>query len=160
VYRIGYHPPIERWDNKFHNLRITAEGKGGIGGSGQQWLDWGRDRPTRELSKAAVGQAHASAIGIRATATPNDKRRKGSVSKSAWMPRICFLNPTASGPRSGSDHPSQRNVGLPAATAKMRNGCGYRNSAAKKWKMIMIGSSVMLDHLLSPNGQRVGRSVL
>jgi hypothetical protein len=75
--RIGYRPPIERWDNKFHNLRITAEGKGGIGlrvRTIDGYFGDALEADPRERSQpAAVGQADDSAIGIRAIATPNDK---------------------------------------------------------------------------------------
>ena len=77
MYRIGYRPPLERWDNKFHKLRIAAEGKGGIKlrvrSVGGYFGDKREADPWQRFALAAAGQADSSEIGIRATAAPSEK---------------------------------------------------------------------------------------
>jgi VWFA-related protein len=77
MYRIGYRPPLERWDNKFHRLRITAEGKGGIKLRVRSVVGYFGDKreadPWQRFALAAAGQADASEIGIRATSAPSEK---------------------------------------------------------------------------------------
>ncbi|MGD0868369.1 MAG: VWA domain-containing protein [Bryobacteraceae bacterium] len=76
TYRVGYTPPLERWDNKFHKLRITVEGKGK-----SVWLrapegyfgDAREADPRDRFTMAAMGQSDDSSIGIRAVVTPSEK---------------------------------------------------------------------------------------
>jgi hypothetical protein len=80
MYRIGYRPPIERWNNKFHNLRISAEGKGGIGLRVRTIDGYFGDAleadPRESFQQSAVGQTDDSAIAIRATASSSDKGKR------------------------------------------------------------------------------------
>jgi VWFA-related protein len=76
TYRVGYTPPWERWDNKFHKLRIALTGKN----SGvrlripEAYFGDAREADPRDrFAMAALGDTDASEIGIRAAASPNTK---------------------------------------------------------------------------------------
>jgi VWFA-related protein len=82
TYRVGYRPPPERWDNKFHNLYVATEGKGGVRLQ-LRTIDgyYGNPReadPRESFALAAAGPSDATAIGIRAAVAPS---RKGM----GWM---------------------------------------------------------------------------
>jgi hypothetical protein len=80
TYRIAYRPPPDRWDNKFHNLYVAAEAKGGprlrtIDG---YYGDQREADPRESFGLAVAGPSDATAIGIRAAVSPS---RKGK----GWM---------------------------------------------------------------------------
>lgn len=69
TYQVGYIPPPERWDNKFHKLRVTTGKKGtrlrAIDG---YYGDAREADPGKRLALATLGPFDDSGIGIRATA--------------------------------------------------------------------------------------------
>jgi len=73
TYQVGYVPPLDRWDGKYHKLRVTAENKNtrlrGIDG---YYGDSRAADPAERLALAALGGADDSGIGIRATAIPSE----------------------------------------------------------------------------------------
>ena len=76
TYRVGYAPPLERWDNKFHKLRIAVEGKGKsvrLRAPEGYFGDAREADPRDRFTMAALGQSDDSSIGIRAVATPSEK---------------------------------------------------------------------------------------
>ena len=74
-YQLGYYPPAENWDGKFHKLRVTCTRKGvrvqaktGYYALPEQASD------EQEALDAAVGPAYdASEIGLRCTMSPSAK---------------------------------------------------------------------------------------
>lgn len=76
TYRIGFIPPLDRWDNRFHRLRITVEGKNDrlrLRAPQGYFGDAREADPRDRFNMAAIGQADDSSIGIRAIVTPSEK---------------------------------------------------------------------------------------
>lgn len=77
TYEVGYVPPMDRWNNKFHKVRVTAEGQGGIRlrvrAIEGYYGDARKADPAERFVLAALGQADDSGIGIRALATPSGR---------------------------------------------------------------------------------------
>ena len=80
TYRIAYRPPPDRWDNKFHNLYVAAEAKGGprLRTIDRYYGDQREADPRESFGLAVAGPSDATAIGIRAAVSPS---RKGK----GWM---------------------------------------------------------------------------
>ena len=74
TYEVGYIPSPDRWDNKFHKLRVSDENKGvrlrAIDG---YYGDVRETDPRQRLARATIGPSDDSGIGIRATVTPSGK---------------------------------------------------------------------------------------
>jgi VWFA-related protein len=72
AYRLAYVPPVGRWDNKFHNLRVVAVDKSihlrAIEG---YYGDAESADPDQHFARAARGQADDPGIAIRAAASPS-----------------------------------------------------------------------------------------
>jgi len=74
TYQVGYIPPLDRWDDKFHKLRVTSGNKGVRLRTIEGYFGDVREAdPQQRLALAIFGQADDSGIGIRATATPSGK---------------------------------------------------------------------------------------
>jgi len=75
-YRVGYNPPLERWDNKFHKLRVTLneKSKGIRLRAPESYFGDAREADPRDrFSMAALGNTDAIGIGIRAAVSPSAK---------------------------------------------------------------------------------------
>jgi VWFA-related protein len=74
-YQIGYYPPAENWDGKFHKLRVTCKRKGvriQAKTGYYAWLDQASDE--QDALDAAVAPAFdASEIGMRGTQSASPK---------------------------------------------------------------------------------------
>jgi VWFA-related protein len=74
AYQVGYIPLPERWDNKFHKLRVTTENKGArLRAIDGYYGDVGEADPRQRLELAALGQSDDSEIGIRAAVTSSEQ---------------------------------------------------------------------------------------
>ena len=88
TYQVGYRPPLNRWDGKFHKLRITAQGAGGIKLRIRTIEGYFGDpreaNPSDRVALAALGPVDDSGIGIQATAVPSESV-KGWIQFQAWV---------------------------------------------------------------------------
>ena len=76
TYQVGYIPPPERWDHKFHKLRVTTENKGArLRAIDGYYGDVRAADPGQRLAHATLGQADDSGIGIRAAVTASEKAK-------------------------------------------------------------------------------------
>jgi VWFA-related protein len=77
MYEVGYRPLPERWDDKFHELKITAAAKGGARLRVQTISGYFGEKveqdEQRRAQLAAIGQVDATGIGISAAAGPSNK---------------------------------------------------------------------------------------
>jgi VWFA-related protein len=74
AYQVGYIPPLDRWDNKFHKLRVTAATKGvRLRATEGYFGDVRQADATQRLALATFGQADDPGIGIRATTVLSEK---------------------------------------------------------------------------------------
>ena len=77
-FQVGYRPPVDRWDNKFHKLRVTADIRGNrltIRAPRGYFGDAREGDPSDRFARAVLGPSDASDIGIRAAVTPSEKVR-------------------------------------------------------------------------------------
>jgi VWFA-related protein len=75
-YQIGYFPPPQNWDGKFHRLRVTCKRKGVRiqARSGYSAIKDAAETETRQaLDTAASADFDAAEIGLRVTTSPNPK---------------------------------------------------------------------------------------
>jgi VWFA-related protein len=79
TYQVGYRPPMARWDGKFHKVRVTGQGKGGvklrIRAIDGYYGDTAEGNTSDRFTLAAVGHSDDSGIGLRATAAPSERVR-------------------------------------------------------------------------------------
>ena len=81
-YSLGYYPPPENWDNKFHKLRITTARKGVRIQAKTGYYAW--QLPAGSRSEDAFGATASAAldageIGLRATVSPDTAHHGGSI---------------------------------------------------------------------------------
>jgi len=77
-FQVGYMPPLDRWNNKFHRLRVTGDIRGNrltIRAPQGYFGDAREADPRERFALAMLGPSDASGIGIRAAVTPSDKVR-------------------------------------------------------------------------------------
>jgi len=75
TYQVGYLPPVDRWDDKFHKLRVTGNKGTRLRTIDGYYGDVREASPEQRLALAALGQADDSGIGIRATARSSEKEK-------------------------------------------------------------------------------------
>ncbi len=74
TYQVGYVPPLDRWDDKFHKLRVTTGNKDARLRTIEGYFGDVREAdPRQRLALATFGLADDSGIGIRAAVTPSAK---------------------------------------------------------------------------------------
>lgn len=74
TYEVGYLPPLDRWDNKFHKLRVTTEVKGvRVRAMSGYFGDPREVNPGQRFALATLGPADDSGIGIRAALSPSQR---------------------------------------------------------------------------------------
>lgn len=74
TYQVAYVPPLERWDGKFHKLRVAAETKGLRLRSLSGYFGDPREAdPGQRFALAALGPADDPGIGLRATVAASQK---------------------------------------------------------------------------------------
>ncbi len=75
-YQIGYFPPPQNWDGKFHKLRITCKRKGVRTQAKTGYYAWAEapgDKTRRVVASAISTNFDAEEIGLRATVSPDPK---------------------------------------------------------------------------------------
>ena len=75
-YRVGYLPPLERWDNKFHKLRVTPDEKNNgvhLRVPESYFGDTREADPRSRFSMAVLGDTDAFGVGIRVAVAPSAK---------------------------------------------------------------------------------------
>jgi hypothetical protein len=74
TYQVGYIPPLDRWDNKFHKLRVTSENKAArLRAIDGYYGDVREADPEQRFTRATLGPSDDSGIGIRAAVTASEK---------------------------------------------------------------------------------------
>ena len=77
TYQVGYRPPMARWDGKFHKVRVTGQGKGGvklrIRAIEGYYGDTAEGNNSDRFTLAAIGHSDDSGIGLRVTASPSER---------------------------------------------------------------------------------------
>jgi VWFA-related protein len=74
TYQVGYSPNLERWDGKFHKLRVTAGVKGTRIRAIEGYFGDPREKdPAERVALASLGGSDDPGIGIQVTATPSEK---------------------------------------------------------------------------------------
>jgi len=89
MYQVGYIPPPDRWDNRFHRLQVTAEIRGNLlrmRSPEGYFGDARRADPRQRSTLAVVGPADDAGIGIRAAIAPSDRGQ-------GWMHFEVRVNP-------------------------------------------------------------------
>jgi VWFA-related protein len=74
TYQVGYSPNPERWDGKFHKLRVATGAKGSRIRAIEAYFGDPREKdPAEHVALASLGGADDPGIGIRVAATPSQK---------------------------------------------------------------------------------------
>ncbi|MDR3701088.1 MAG: VWA domain-containing protein [Candidatus Sulfopaludibacter sp.] len=74
TYQVGYSPDLDRWNGKFHKLRVTTGAKGTRIRAIEGYFGDPREKdPAERLALASLGGADDPGVGIRAAAAPSEK---------------------------------------------------------------------------------------
>jgi len=79
-YQIGYYPPIENWDGKFHKLRVTCTRRGvriQAKTGYYAWEDAPGARSEQAIDSAVSTKFDAAEIGLRASLSPGPSGGRG-----------------------------------------------------------------------------------
>jgi len=140
-YQLGYFPPENNWDGKFHNLRITCTRKGVKLQARTGYYAWQEDqgaRAGRAISAMVASQTDAAEIGLRGSLTAdagnphqvrvelriegNDVVLAQDGDKFAGQLRIAFV----------LYHKDGRAAGLPVIPAELKYDAAQKDKALRE----------------------------